>query len=408
MLRGQDENNMSDGWKRQFFTIYFGQAFSLLGSSAVSFAIIWWLTVQTESAVVLSISTLTTVIPGLIFSPLAGVIVDRYSRKNIIIIADGMIALTSIIMAFGFMFFTTPPLWFILMILVLRSIGNCFHSPAMHAAIPMLVPSEKLTQVGGWISLVSSLSNMIGPILGAFLVNDISIIGAMGVDVAGAVIAICCLLRVTIPKTPSHNLEGNFFQDFKQGTNAIRNNKALMAVLPAMVLCNLIYMPLGSLFPLMVRVHFIRGAWYNSMSEIAFATGLLISSLVISIWGSIKKRFLLVSLSIIVLGSVSAISGLLQMNGFWIFIGCCFIMGITGSLINIPLNAYVQQTTAPDMLGKVKSIIFMLMSLVMPIGLIIAGPVSDIIGIDTWFFFSGICLVLVGILCMLRTRKYDK
>lgn len=67
-------------WKKQSITIYAGQAFSLLGSSAVQFAVIWWLTIQTESAVTLTLASIVAFIPGMIIGPFAGVWIDRYNR----------------------------------------------------------------------------------------------------------------------------------------------------------------------------------------------------------------------------------------------------------------------------------------------------------------------------------------
>lgn len=135
-------------WKKNFFTIYIGQAFSLLSSSAVQFSIIWWLTVQTNSAMALTIASVVGLLPQAIIGPFAGVWIDRYNRKTIMIIADSTVAISSLILGVCF-FFGTPPLVFIYVILFMRALGETFHKPAMQAAIPQLVPESELTKAGG-------------------------------------------------------------------------------------------------------------------------------------------------------------------------------------------------------------------------------------------------------------------
>jgi len=398
---------MLTNWKKQFAVIYTGQAFSLLGSAAVQFAVIWWLTVQTESALVLTLSSIVAFLPNIIIGPFAGVWIDRYNRRTVMMAADGLVALSSVVLGIAFLLVETPPIWFLYLILFLRGLGNTFHGPAMQAAIPMLVPSEMLTKAGGWGNLVNSISNMLGPVLGAALMGILPIASIMLVDIFGAVFAIVCLLFVTIPDIPQTAEKPDFLSDWKQGFSAMRENKPLMAVFPAMILCNVLYMPLGSLFPLLVRTHFLGMAWHNSIAEFVFAGGLLVSSLVIGVWGGMKRRFLMAALAIVTLGIGSAVSGILPPNGFAIFVLLCFVIGCTGTLINVPLMAYTQETIAPEMMGKVFSLLMTVMTLAMPIGLLLAGPVSEIVGVDRWFFWSGIALVAAGILCRMMTRRYD-
>lgn len=394
-------------WKKQFVTIYAGQAFSLLGSAAVQFAIIWWLTLQTESAITLTVATIVGFIPNMVFGAFAGVWIDRYNRRTVMMAADGLVALSSLILGIVFLVTDTPPIWFVYVILFLRGLGSTFHSPAMQAAIPTLVPMEMLTKAGGWGNLIVSVSTMLGPVLGAALMMALPIASIMLVDILGAVFAIICLCFVKIPDIVHGTEKPRLMEDMKQGIRAMRNNRPLMAVFPAMLLCNIIYMPLGSLFPLLVYSHFGGTAWHNGVVEFVFSGGLLVSSLIIGIWGGMRRRFLMVALFIALLGAASLISGLLPASAFWAFVVLCFIMGGTGTFINVPLTAYTQETIAPEQMGKVFSLMMTLMTWAMPIGLLVAGPVSEMLGVDRWFAYSGVALIITGIICRLITRKYD-
>lgn len=398
---------MNKNWKKQFITIYAGQAFSLLGSAAVQFAVIWWLTIQTESAVTLALASIAAFIPNMVIGPFAGVLIDRYNRRTVMIAADGLVAFSSVVLGVAFLLTEAPPIWFIYLILFLRGLGNTFHAPAMQAAIPMLVPAPMLTKAGGWGNMVSSLSNMLGPVLGAALMGLFPIAAIMLIDIFGAIFAIVCLLFVSIPDIPQSGQKPHLFSDMKQGYSALRANRPLMAILPSLIVMTILYMPLGSLFPLLIRVHFGGSAWHTSAAEFVFAGGLLVSSLVIGIWGGMKRRFLMAAFAIAVLGMGSLVSGVLPAEGFWIFIICCFLMGGSGTFLNVPVMAYTGETIAPDMMGKVFSLLMTSMTWAMPIGLLIAGPVSERIGVNMWFFWSGLALITTGVICRVMTRRYD-
>lgn len=398
---------MNNKWKKQFATIYAGQAFSILGSAAVQFAVIWWITIQTESAVALTIATLVAMLPNMLAGPFAGVWIDRYNRRTVMIAADALVALSSAILGVAFLMVEAPPIWFLYIILFLRGLGNTFHGPAMQAAIPMLVPTDMLTKAGGWGNLISSLSNMLGPVLGAALMGLLPIASIMLIDILGAVFAIVCLLFVKIPNIAQTDEKTHMLVDMKQGLQAMRANKPLMAVFGPMMLMNILYMPLGSLFPLLVRTHFLGGAWHNGVVEFIFAGGLLASSAIIGVWGGMCKRFLMASLATMLMGLACLINGALPASGFWIFAVCCFFMGSSGTFMSVPVMAYVQESIAPEMMGKVFSLMMTVMTWAMPIGLLVAGPLSETVGVDRWFFWSGIALVLTGVLCRVLTKPYD-
>ena len=392
-------------WKQVFITIYSGQAFSILGSAAVQFAIIWWLTEKTESAFILTLATIFSFLPSTMFGTFAGVWIDRCSRKVVMIAADALIATSSALLGIVFLFWENPSQWIIFAFLFIRGIGSAFHTPAMQAAIPMFVPAEMLTKAGGWGNLISSISTMLGPALGAGMMSVFSISAIMLVDVVGAVIAICCLLPVHLPHLSTDTEKTHFWNDMKQGFSAMKNNKLLMAAFFPVIFASLLYMPLGSLFPLLVRLYYKGGAGHNALVEFAFSVGLLLSSTIIGIWGGAKKRFLMISAAICVLGVVSFVGGILPQSMFLGFVFCSFIMGASGTFFNVPLMAHIQETVEPQVMGKVLSILYTAMTLATPFGLLLAGPISEKIGVEYWFAGSGILMLITGIICFFSTRN---
>lgn len=394
-------------WKSMFVTIYAGQAFSLLGSAAVQFAVIWWLTAQTESAMTLTLATIVSFLPNMLLGPFAGVWIDRYNRRTVMMAADGLVALSSVALGIAFLFCETPPIWFVFLILFVRGLGNTFHAPAMQAAISMFVPVEHLTKAGGWGNLIVSISSMLGPALGAGLMAIFPMASIMLVDIAGAAFAIVCLLFISLPDIARSGEKMHLLSDAKQGFHAMRKNKPLMAAFPPIILASMLYMPLGSLFPLLIRTHYMGEVWHNAVAEFVFSGGLLLSSLIMGIWGGIKKRFLMISMAISILGLAAFGSGLFPAKGFPAFVVCCFVMGASGTFFQVPLTAYIQQTVAPEMMGKVFSLLMTAMTLATPVGLLLAGPISEAIGVQYWFAGSGFLMVAVGMVCLFLTRRYD-
>ena len=189
-------------WKKTFITIYTGRHFRFLGSAAVQFAVIWWLTAYTESAITLTLASIVSILPNMLLGPFAGVWIDKYNRRTVMIAADSLVALSSVALGIAFWIYSEPPIWFVFAILFVRGIGNTFHSPAMQAAIPMFVPSEMLTKAGGWGNLITSVSTMLGPALGAGMMAVIPIAPIMLVDIIGAALAILCLLTISLPDVP--------------------------------------------------------------------------------------------------------------------------------------------------------------------------------------------------------------
>lgn len=239
---------MNKNWRRTFAVIYAGQAFSLLGSSAVQFAVIWWLTARTESALTLTAAAVVSILPNMLLGPFAGVWIDRHNRRTVMMAAGGLVAASSAALGLLFLLLGEPPVGVIYGALFLRGVGGAFHTPAMQAAIPLFVPAEMLTKAGGWGSLITSVSTMLGPALGAAMLAVWPIAPLMLVDVAGAVFAILCLLGVALPGVPGGGAQARPLSDMRQGLRAMRENRPLMAVFPPVMFASVLYMPLGPCF----------------------------------------------------------------------------------------------------------------------------------------------------------------
>jgi DHA3 family macrolide efflux protein-like MFS transporter len=250
---------------------------------------------------------------------------------------------------------------------------------------------------------------MVGPMLGALLMSITSLQYIMLVDIVGALLAVLLLSVVRVGKHSAVQIEHpRFLEDMKQGIHAIRENKLLMKMTLPIFMISIVFMPLGSLLSLMVKNYFNGTAWHNGIIQTLFSMGMLLSALLIGLTGGIKKPFLMISLSALLLGGCSLIGGILPATAFWAFCIVVFVMGTTGMLGNIPYVAYIQQSIPPENMGKVISLVTSVMSLGIPVGMIIAGPVAEAIGVNNWMLMAGILMLLVGFLSLVLTRTTNK
>ena len=401
-----NNSSVNNNWKKIFALIYTGQAFSVIGSSAAQFAIIWYLTIKTQSAVVLTIASVVGFLPQGLISPFAGVWVDRYNRKTVMMLSDGFVALCGGILGVSFLF-GEPSVWFIYVILFLRAMGSTFHAPAMTAAIPSLVPEEYLVKSGGWGQAVTSGSNMLGPVIGSFMMSIATVPIVMLVDILGAMLAILTLASVKVPNVERTNKDNRFFDDLKEGIFALLNNKALISMGIPMLIASVLCMPLSSLLPLLVNKYFGGGEIATGISRFLYSGGYVVGALALGIFGKGEKQFKMISISLVILGVAATCGGILPKEGFGIFLFLIFAFGVAATCYLVPYTAYIQKNLNPGVIGKVMSLLMSIMSLAVPVGLAFAGPLADAIGINTWYFVSGVLIIITGLWTVAIARKYE-
>ena len=397
-------------WKQAFFTIWTGQAFSLITSAILQMAIIFYLTEKTGSAMVLSIASLAGFLPYAVFGPVIGVLVDRYDRKKIMISADLTIAAAGALLAIIALYMELP-VWMVMTVLFIRSIGTAFHSPALNAVTPLLVPEDQLTKCAGYSQSLQSISYILSPAAAAFLYSVWKLNAIIAMDVLGAVIACITVALVRVPKLnmEQQSLKLNFIKEMREGLGVLKENKGLFALLLIGTLYMFVYMPINALYPLISVKYFGGTSVHVSITEIAYASGMLAGGLTLGKFGGFKKRIILIAASIFMMGASLAISGLLPPGGFVIFAACCAIMGLSVPFYSGVQTALFQEKIRPEYLGRVFSLIGSIMSLAMPVGLILSGFFADRIGVNHWFLISGILIISIAALCPLvaEVRKLD-
>ena len=378
-----------------------GQAVSVLTSSVLQMALIWYLTAITQSAFILSMASLAGFLPSAVLGTVAGTLVDRMDRKTVLIVADLFIALVSLIIAVV-SFYSSLPVWLVIAVLAVRSIGTAFHTPAISAVAPLIVPTEQLTKCAGYTQSLQTIGYIAGTAVAGVLYPIWSISGMVALDIAGAVIASLAVALIRIPKpekAEETRSDTNFWIEMKEGYSIVKQDKGVFALIWIAAAFTLLYSPINALFPLMSLDYFEGTTLQASVAEIAFSAGMIIGGIILGLWGGFKNRGIGISISIALMGVPVFISGLLPQNGFWGFAFLCVIMGISGPFYNGPVTALMQERIAADYLGRVFGLYGSAASLAMPVGLIISGFFADGIGVNKWFLITGILIVFISVLC---------
>ena len=389
-------------WKRKFFLIWGSQALSLVGSGLVQFALVWWLTETTGSAAILAGATLAAILPEIVLGPFAGALVDRLSRRMVMIAADTAVAVATAVLALLFATGLIQP-WHIFVAIFVRSLCGIFQFPAMQASTSLMVPKEHLARIAGLNQMLRGLLSIATPPLGALLMTLLPMFGVISVDILTALCAVVPLLFVHIPQ-PQRADDGapisprSLLRDVREGLEYVRARPGLVIILGMAMVINFLFSPASMLTPLLVKSHFMGGAWELSLMESAMGVGIIVGSLVLSAWGGFKKQAVTSMTGLVGMGAGALIIGFTPGTAFAAaVVGMC-LTGIMNPIVNGPFMALLQTTVDPSYQGRVMALVGSGCMSMMPLGTLLAAPVADLLGIPAWFLMAGAVCVLMGVL----------
>ena len=396
-------------WKRTFAVIWSGQAISILSSSIVAYAIIFWMSVETRSAEVLALSAIAGMLPQAVLGLFVGVYIDRWDRKRTMILADSFIALCTLGLAVLF-WLDTAELWHVYLLLACRSVGSAFHVPAMQASVPLLAPQAQLTRIAGVNQVITSFSDLIGPALGALLLGLTSIGNILLLDVFGALIACTTLLFIHIPNPERPDRRPDLWREFRDGFAAMHSQPGLGWFFGLAIAVWFLIMPVGVLFPLMTLNHFGGGTWEMSFVEIIWGGGALLGGAIMGARNYPVNRIVLINLMYLVVGLSFLFSGLLPASGFYWFAALTAAAGVSSSVFNASFVSVLQTRIEAGMLGRVLSLYRSFGLLPSALGLLSTGFLAERVGLTTTFILSGslICLLGTAAFCLPSVVRLDR
>jgi DHA3 family macrolide efflux protein-like MFS transporter len=282
----------------------------------------------------------------------------------------------------------------------IRSLAGAFHFPAMQASMPLLVPENQLTRIAGMNQALQGASGIIAPPLGALLITVLPLPSMMLIDVATALIAISCMAIVHIPRPERTAAPASVLSDVRAGLAYIWNWTGLRMVLIVATLLNLLLTPAFSLLPILVTRHFNGDALEFASMEAAGGIGTVIGGVILGIWGGFQRKIATSALGLCGLGIGAMLIGIAPANLFLIGLVGMLITGIMAPITNGPFFAIVQSAVPPEMQGRVFTVMGSLTAGMAPLGLIVAGPVADRVGVQAWYLLGGLACLFLMVFCL--------
>ena len=387
------------GWMRNVVLFLSGQTVSLFGSSLVQYAIVWYLSLETKSGVVLTLATVFGFVPQALISVFGGVWADRHNRKYLIIGADAAIAVSTLALAVLFMQ-GFEGLWLIYGTLAIRSIGAGIQTPAVGALIPQIVPADKLIRFNGIFMSIQSSMTLLAPAIAAALFAAFGLQAVLFVDVATAVIGIVLVGIIPVTKIARTTEQAGYFGDLIEGLRYIRSHKVILRVLVFFAIVFFLAAPPGYLSPLLVVRTFGDEVWKLTVNEIAFGVGMLGGGAAIAAWGGWRDRMRMLIATSFAFGALTiatALSGNIfgSPGNFPVYLFFMMFIGVAVAYYSTTGMTLFQEQVEMEMQGRVFGIEGIIMAVAMPIGMLVFGPMADVVSIESIMVITGTLAILV-------------
>ena len=381
------------GWARRTTLFLAAQTISVFGSFLVQYAIMWHLTLTTKSGVVLALAAVFGFLPQAIVSIFAGVWADRVNRKIMIIVADGAIALATLGLAF-FMLSGVKDLWLIFLVMAVRSVGAGVQMPAVSAVIPQIVPSDKLMRINGINSTIQSVTGLLAPIAAAAVYANMSIVPIFFIDVVTAAIGISIFSFIPVPSLDRVNAtdKPSYFADLKDGMTYIFTHDLVRWVMGIFAVVFLLAVAPSNISPLFIARNFGTEVWKLTVAEILFSIGMALGGVALATFASKVNKISLIIATSIAFGFLSMAMGLAP--NLIVFYALFFVIGLLVPSFFTSAMTTLQETVEPERQGRVFGFVGIVISVAMPVGMSVLGPLADVFPVENLLVASGLLMII--------------
>ncbi|WP_426754714.1 MFS transporter [Myxococcus sp. Y35] len=395
---------MNGSWKRNTALFLGSQALSLLGSSLVQYALLWQVTLQTRSSVMMTLYIVAGFLPTFLLSPFAGVWADRYDRRKLIALSDAMIALVTLALAVVFTLRGTE-LWLFFLAAAVRSVGTAVQQPAVGALLPQLVPEDQLMRVNGIQGTLLSVNMLGAPALAGFLMSVAPLQVLFYIDVVTAALAITLVIffvRVEArPRAPEQ--EGaSQLKEIRDGFRYIRGHTHLVPFFGYLGFIMVLITPAAFLTPLQTARSFGDEVWRLTALEMVFSVGMMVGGAALASWGGFQSRMRTMVVSNLIMGACTVALGVVP--HFGVYLAAMGLFGVAMPLYHTPATVMLQERVEPTYLGRVLSVMTMLSTALMPMAMLLFGPLAEMVSIERLLQVTGMLMVFFGLLTSLHRR----
>jgi len=359
-----------------FILVAVGQIVSVTGSALTGFALGAWVYQETRSTTLFSLILLFTVLPSLLFAPLAGALVDRWDRRMVMIAADSGAAVCTGLLVL-LIYSGWLEIWHIYVIMGVNSIFRALQVPAYTASVSLLVPRDQLGRANGIMQLEATSSYLLSPILAGWLLDKVGIVGVMWTDLATFLFAVSIVLAVRIPRPVVSKKDSaarnSLWKDMAVGWQFISARAGFLSLMVLFGLGNYANLMTDTLMPPMLLELSSPTVLGNVLST--GGLGMLVGTLLMSAWGGPKKRIYGVLIFKTLAGL--AIMGVGLFQSIPLIALATFFYYLPFPLVNGSDQAIWQRKVPPEVQGRVFSIRRMLAHSMIPLAYLTAGPLSD-------------------------------
>jgi len=401
---------------KMYLIFWIGQMLSMFGSSIVQFAAMWWITVETEDPIYMTVLMLAFMIPRIVLGAFGGVWADKYNKKVIIFLVDAFQALITLFMIL-FSSLWIESVWVFILFISIRHIGQGIQQPAVNTITPMLVPDEYLSQMNGLASLFNTLLQLASPFIGAYITTIWSLSQIMWIDVISFIAASIPLLFISLPALipimenvkSEEKQKSSFKEDFKEGFQTISATPGLWVLITTAIFNNLFITPFSILATFYIYMEHQGSAGEYALVGLFVQLGIIGGSLLMSIKKNWKRKRLHFTLWHYIAFGGFILMGLAPFRAFWMIAlgGFIFLFGIP--VINTFYLTYIQISVPKDKLGRVFALDATFSSIATPIGMILCSPMANAFGIGNVFVICGVlALTIISVFILTgQIRKID-
>ncbi len=346
--------NVQDKNFKRFLIVWLGQLMSAIGSGLTAFALGVFVFQKTQSATSFSLIILFSFLPSFILLPFGGVLADRFDRKKMMIIGD-LGAISGVLFILLVMLSGSMELWHIYIGVAMSSVFAAIQSPAYKAAVSDLVSEKLYSQASGLVQLAGSAQYLISPILAGFLMSVFDIKLVLIIDIITFLIAVAAVFMIKKQDAvPQKHEKQKFFHDMAESFQYIIFQKGILwLVLLTSMVCFYIGL-LQSLFgPMMLTL--TNSRTLGTALSVS-ASGMLVSSLFIGIFGMRKSKVFILSWSLALAGLFYALMGLFTtVVLITIF---CFLFFSTLPFVNTSLEVLIRSNVDNEKQGRIWSMVY--------------------------------------------------
>ena len=397
-------NQTQNNWKRKTVLFLASQCITLFGSMIVQMSIIWYVTLKTSSGGWVAAFTICSYLPQFLISFFAGVWADRYNRKKLIVLADGVITIATLIM-----FLVMPMissdfvlLSALLVISIVRSIGAGVQTPAVNAVIPHLVPAEYLMKYNGINATIQSIVQFIAPAVAGTVLSIGTFRSTLFIDIVTALIGIGLLSCILLPKQEVANDNISVFSEIKAGIHYSFSDKMIGKILIVYGLFILLSVPAGFMSALLVSRVYGDVYWYLTAVELVGFAGMALGGVLMGMWGGFKSRFKTFAFGLLILSIMTIGMGITPY--FVLYLAMMFVYSIALTIIQTATTTIIQENAQESMIGRVFGLMGVMYSGFLPVGMAVFGPLADVLPLQWVMVGSGIALVLVTVYLQVKSK----